>query len=104
MILTRWSDFDRDLGRRSAALDEIRRHMDDVMRQFGPGGSPGGEADVATTYPRANLYDDGTSLVLYAAVPGMSADDLENHGPRRRARRVGLAHRRGPRGLLGPPS
>ena len=68
---TTWSDFDRSF----AALDQLRRRMDrlfaDVDRAGGGLGAP------AQAFPRVNLFDEGSAIVLYAAVPGLSERDLE---------------------------
>jgi len=76
MYLTRWSDFDRDLGR-FAALDLLRRRMDEMFRDFDqPFRALRNELGEVTTWPRANLYDVGPELVLSAAVPGLSEKDI----------------------------
>lgn len=78
-MLTRWYDVDRDW----AALDELSRRMD---RLFGVGDpfSPrlARRTALTATWPRASLYDDGSSLVAVLLVPGMSEGDLkvEVHG------------------------
>ena len=77
MYLTRWGNFNRDLGGTFAAFDLMRRQMNELFRDFDrPSGSLGsGYADAS--WPRTNLYDTGSELVLYAAVPGMSADEIQ---------------------------
>lgn len=77
MYLTRWSDFNREFGRGFAALDLLRRRMDDMFRDFDqPLAALRNGLPAQTTWPRANLYDTGSELVVYAAVPGMSEKDV----------------------------
>jgi HSP20 family protein len=76
MYPTRWSDFDRDFNRGFAALDLLRRRMDDMFRGYD---QPWREAQAFTagSWPRVNLYDTGAEMVVYAAVPGMSDKDIQ---------------------------
>lgn len=78
-MLTRWSDFDREFfGRSFAAFDELRRTMDAMTRELErPFSWLGRDLAADTTWPRANLYDTGSELVLYAAVPGLSEKDVQ---------------------------
>jgi HSP20 family protein len=66
--------YDRDLNRAVRLMDQLRRRMDRVFDDFddgrGAGYEPGGDA------PRTNLYDAGSSLVLTAELPGLTASDL----------------------------
>lgn len=68
-MLRRWYDIDRD----TAVMDEMRRRLEGLF----------GDADARATtclsgsWPRANLYDAGTSLVAILEVPGLHEDDLE---------------------------
>lgn len=78
-MLTRWYDIDRQV----AALDELARQMD---RFFGTGlgglERAAGAQTLAAGWPRANLYDEGGSLVAVLLVPGMTEGELavEVHG------------------------
>lgn len=76
MYLTRWSNFDREFGRSFAALDELRRHMDSMFRDFERPGLSGRSGALGTTWPRANLHDTGSELVIHAAVPGLTEKDI----------------------------
>lgn len=73
MYSMRWRNLDRDF----ALFDELRRQMNGMFRHFDRpvGGQQSGIA--GTTWPRANLYDLGDKLVVYAAVPGLSEKDIE---------------------------
>jgi HSP20 family protein len=76
-MLTRWSQFDRDFGRGFATFGDLWRQMDHLVREL-ERPLAGVERGVASTrWPLANLYDTGTELVLYAAVPGLSEADLQ---------------------------
>jgi HSP20 family protein len=78
MYVTRWSNFDRDFGSAFAALDRMRRQMDNLFLDFDrPGAGRRTGLAEATTWPRTNLYDTGGELVVCAAVPGMSEKDIE---------------------------
>ena len=76
MYLTRWSDFDRDFDRGFAALDLLRRRMDEMFRGWEQPWR-GAQSLTAGSWPRVNLYDTGAELVVYAAVPGMSDKDIQ---------------------------
>ncbi|MCG8424044.1 MAG: Hsp20/alpha crystallin family protein [Proteobacteria bacterium] len=76
MYLTRWSNFDREFGRSFAALDELRRRMNDVFRGFDQPAANLRSGYAGAVWPRTNLYDSGSELVLYAAVPGLSDKDI----------------------------
>lgn len=77
MYLTRWSNFDRDFGRGFAAFDLLRRRMDELFRDFDqPQAGLRGRYHGDVTWPRTNLYDSGSELVLLAAVPGLSDKDI----------------------------
>lgn len=68
-MLRRWYDIERDM----AVMDEMRRRLEHLF----------GEADRRPTtrlsgnWPRANLYDAGSSLVALLEVPGLGEDDIE---------------------------
>ncbi len=68
-MLTRWNDFDRSL----AMLDEFRRRMDTLFHDYDRGTFATGR----TTWPRVNLYDADSRIVLEAELPGVSRDDLD---------------------------
>jgi HSP20 family protein len=74
MWLTGWRDVDREF----AALDEFRRRMDRVFQDLDTGRGGVGErvGFGAQAWPRTNLYDNGSELILQAEVPGMSQKDL----------------------------
>lgn len=76
MYLTRWSNLDRDFGRGFATLDLLRRRMDEMFREFDRPIATLRTRDNDVTWPRTNLSDTGTELVLCAAVPGLSENDL----------------------------
>lgn len=78
-MLTRWYDIDKEM----AALNELHRRMD---RAFGDAwfGRPmhSSFTRTSTSWPRANLYDTGSSLTALVQAPGMTEESLnvEVHG------------------------
>ncbi len=68
-MLTRWNDFERSL----AMLDEFRRRMDTLFSGFDQGAFPAATA----TWPRVNLYDADSKVILEAELPGVARDDLD---------------------------
>jgi HSP20 family protein len=73
-MLRRWYDIDRDL----AVMDEMRRRLEGLFGDFDPRSA----TRLSGSWPRANLYDTGSSLVAVLEVPGLSQDDLEIEGHR----------------------
>ncbi len=68
-MLTRWNDFDRSL----AMMDEFRRRMNTLFNDYDRGGLPPGRA----TWPKVNLYDGDSQVVLEAELPGVTRDDID---------------------------
>lgn len=68
-MLTRWNDFDRSM----AMLDEFRRRMDTLFQDY----DRGPLASERITWPRVNLYDADSKVVLEAELPGVSRDDVD---------------------------
>ncbi len=64
-------DYDRTYG----ALDDFRRRMDRLFEGFDA--RWGVDEASATNWPRADLRDTGTDLVLEAEVPGLSDKDIQ---------------------------
>jgi HSP20 family protein len=64
-------DYDRTYG----ALDDFRRRMDRLFEGFDARWGAG-EA-YGATWPRAELRDTGSELVLEAEVPGLSDKDIQ---------------------------
>jgi HSP20 family protein len=69
---TRFTDVDRSF----AVFDELRRRLDRVWEDFEPADGASGASWGATSWPRVNVYDAGSDLILEADVPGMSQKDL----------------------------
>lgn len=77
-MLSRFTHFDRSL----ALMDEWRRRMDRAFDDFHVPFTPAGSFDEPwslseATWPRVNLYDTGTHLLLTAEVPGLAPADLQ---------------------------
>jgi len=68
-MLTRWGNVDSAF----AWMDELRRRMDLAFQEF--------DAELGylptAGWPRANLYDVGSELLVQAEVPGLSEEDLQ---------------------------
>ena len=74
-MLTRWSDFDGTF----TLFDELRRRMDRLWDEYDDGGrglffEPTVRREA---WPRVNLYDKGSTLALYAELPGFEDKDVE---------------------------
>jgi len=72
--LTMWG-FGEDYDRTYGALDDFRRRMDRLFEGFDARWGVG-EA-YGTAWPRADLRDTGTELVLEADVPGLTEKDIQ---------------------------
>lgn len=76
-MLSRYTNFDRTL----ALMDEWRRRMDRAMGDFDfsfPAGTFEDPWSLSeATWPRVNLHDTGTSLILTAEVPGLTEKDIQ---------------------------
>ena len=74
-MFSRFSDASRDF----ALLDEFRRRMDRVWEDIDPSwpaNPANARAHSSSAWPRVNLYDGGSNLVLKADVPGLSEKDV----------------------------
>lgn len=60
-MLSRFADFDSTFD----VLDELRRQMDRAWQDSAP-----------AAWPRLNVYDDGTNVLVTADVPGLSEKDV----------------------------
>jgi HSP20 family protein len=78
-MLTRFHDFDNAY----TMMDELRRRMDRIFGDvagYASGGQPeqGGDWNLsAGGWPRTNVYDAGSNLLLEAEVPGLTQQDLQ---------------------------
>jgi HSP20 family protein len=62
-----------------ALLDEFRRRLDRVWEEMDPSWSAdpsNASTHSSAAWPRVNLYDGGSNLVLKADVPGLSEKDV----------------------------
>ena len=77
-MLTRWYDIDKEM----AALSELHRRMDKAFGDAWFGRPLHASFTRASSWPRANLYDTGSSLTALVMVPGLAETDLkiEVHG------------------------
>ena len=78
-MLTRWYDIDREM----AALNELHRRMNRAFDEQWLGRPLHASlSGMSGAWPRANLYDTGSSLTALIQVPGLSEGDLnvEVHG------------------------
>lgn len=77
-MIARFTPFDRTL----ALMDDFRRRMDSAFVGFDVPFAPTGTFEdpwslSEATWPRVDLIDEETSLLLVAEVPGLSAKDLQ---------------------------
>ena len=78
-MLSRFSDFENTF----ALMDELQRRMDRIWEDVDPSwrswqpASPSSRALSASAFPRINLFDAGSNLVLKADVPGLSEKDVQ---------------------------
>jgi HSP20 family protein len=77
-VLTRWNG-SFEFEDMFSAMNQLRTYMD---RVFGDafGGRPWDRSALpfhADTWPRANLIDGGSTLILTAEVPGLSEKDIQ---------------------------
>jgi HSP20 family protein len=75
-MLSRLTDFDRTFD----VLDELRRQMDRVWNDYdGAWGSTRTPTQTLSgaTWPRFNVLDAGSNLLVTADVPGMTEKELE---------------------------
>jgi HSP20 family protein len=74
-MFSRFGDASRDF----ALLDEFRRRMDRVWDDMDSSwsGRPSARSHSSSSWPRINLYDEGSNLVLKADVPGLSEKDVQ---------------------------
>jgi HSP20 family protein len=78
-MLTRWYDIEREM----AALDELQGRMSRFFGGFGYDWPTASRASLSSsTWPRASLYDAGSSLEAIVEVPGLGEKELrlEVHG------------------------
>ena len=68
---TRFGEFDRTFS----LMDELRRRMDRVWDDYDTGWTGGGFA--APAWPRVNVFDTGSAVVIKADVPGIAEKDLQ---------------------------
>ena len=68
-MLRRWYDIDRDM----AVMNEMRRRLESLFGDFDTPAS----TRLSGSWPRANLFDAGASLIAVLEVPGLNEDNIE---------------------------
>jgi len=77
-MLTRWNNGWNDFDDVFSAMSELRERMDRVFDEaFGGRFWDQPLPFSAATWPRANLVDAGSNLILTAEVPGLSEKDVQ---------------------------
>jgi HSP20 family protein len=74
-MFSRFGEASRDF----ALLDEFRRRLDRVWEDMDPSwpaGPSNAKAHSSSAWPRVNVYDGGSTLVVKADVPGLSEKDV----------------------------
>jgi HSP20 family protein len=74
-MLSRWNDGRNEFDDMFATLDSLRQDMNRLFGDALGRGRAGGPG--STVWPRTNLIDAGSSLILAAEVPGLSDKDVE---------------------------
>lgn len=75
-MLLHWNDLGiAEWDRAARELDVLRREMDRVFDDFGR--TPAQRRATQRAWPRIELADTGSALVLRAEVPGVSNEDLK---------------------------
>jgi HSP20 family protein len=75
-MLLHWNDLGlSDWDRATRELDVLRREMDRVFDDFGR--APTARRGTPRSWPRIELADTGSALVLRAEVPGVAEQDLK---------------------------
>jgi HSP20 family protein len=79
IMLTRWNTSWSDFDEAFSAISQLKMYMDRVFDDAFVGrlGDGGTSARTVRTWPRANLIDAGTKLILTAEVPGLSEKDIK---------------------------
>jgi len=73
-MLTQLGDIDRTVN----MLDELRRRMDRLWQDYdGDDTERMARFASASGWPRVNLFDSGSTLLVQADVPGLSEKDLQ---------------------------
>ena len=72
-MMTRWGDIWTEFDRTFAWMDELRREMEGAFE------APFGESAhrLNAGFPRANLFDAGSELVVQTEVPGLSEKEVQ---------------------------
>lgn len=71
-----WNEWDDMFS----AMSQLRGYMDRIFEDSAGGRGLGARAPMPTfggTWPRANLFDGGSSLTITAEVPGLSEKDVK---------------------------
>lgn len=78
-MLTRWNAGWNEFDEMFSAMNQLRTYMDRVFEDAVGGRLLDGRAlpFVAGTWPRANLIDAGSNLIVTAEVPGLSEKDIK---------------------------
>lgn len=69
---TRWNDFDRTLS----MLDDLHRRMDRLFYEEAPRAGRAADDVYGRGYPRMNVHDVGSTLVVRVEVPGLADKDV----------------------------
>jgi HSP20 family protein len=72
-MLGTWSDFERTF----AAMDELRRKVEQALRSDGDGAGQDVYDGRAAGWPRVSVWDAGQQLMVKADLPGVNEKDLQ---------------------------
>jgi len=76
-MLTRWNTGWSELDEMFSTMNQLRTYMDRVFENDAGRSSAGGAFPLyAGTWPRTNLIDSGSKLIVTAEVPGLTDKDI----------------------------
>jgi len=77
-MLTRWNTSWSDFDDMFSTVSQLKDYMDQLFRDDGDRGWTGwAGSQLGGSWPRANLVDSGSTLMLSAEVPGLSEKDIK---------------------------
>jgi HSP20 family protein len=77
-MLTRWNTSWSEFDDMFSTVSQLKEYMDQLFRDDGVRGWSGrAGSQLGGSWPRANLVDSGSTLMLTAEVPGLSEKDIK---------------------------
>jgi len=76
-MLTRWNTSWSDFDDMFSTVSQLKEYMDQWFQDDGDRGTGWSRSQLGGSWPRANLVDSGSTLMLSAEVPGLSEKDIK---------------------------